>query len=58
MEFVEIYQDDVRDLLRAGDTQGAAQGPIVIRESPLRGTYCENAVYASWSCGVQACWLE
>ena len=41
VEFVEIYQDDVRDLLRAGDTP---RGPIVIRESPLRGPYCENIV--------------
>ena len=41
VEFVEIYQDDLRDLLRSGDTP---RGPIVIRESPLRGTYCENIV--------------
>lgn len=39
ISFVEIHQDDVRDLL--GDGENYA--PIHVRESPERGTYLENA---------------
>ena len=39
VSFIEIHQDDIRDLL--GD--GASYAPIQIRESPERGTYIENA---------------
>ena len=39
ISFIEIHQDDIRDLL--GDA--ASIGPIHVRESPERGTYIENA---------------
>ncbi len=39
ISFIEIHQDDIRDLL--GDA--ASVGPIHVRESPERGTYIENA---------------
>ena len=39
ISFVEIHQDDVRDLL--GDGENYA--PIHVRENPERGTYLENA---------------
>ena len=41
VEYVEIYADELRDLLRTTETPRA--GGIVIRESPARGTYIENA---------------
>jgi hypothetical protein len=39
ISFVEIHQDDIRDLLG----EGAGYTPIQVRESPERGTYLENA---------------
>ena len=39
ISFVEIHQDDVRDLLGDGENDA----PIHVRESSERGTYLENA---------------
>ncbi len=38
VSFIEIYQDDIRDLL--GDADSYL--PINVRESPDRGTFLEN----------------
>ena len=40
---MEIYQDDIRDLL--GDTESYL--PINVRESPDRGTFMENVQWVS-----------
>ena len=37
VSFVEIYQDDIRDLLGEGEGH-----PINVRESPERGTFLDN----------------
>ena len=46
MSFIEIYQDDIRDLLGESGGHGAAP---VLRESPDRGIYLENIQCASVS---------
>ena len=38
---MEVYADEIRDLLRLSDTPRASN--VVIRESPSRGTYTENS---------------
>ncbi|KAK9801369.1 hypothetical protein WJX73_001495 [Symbiochloris irregularis] len=42
VEYVEIYADEIRDLLRSSDTPRAGT-LVAIRESPARGTYIEGA---------------
>ena len=39
VSFIEIYQDDIRDLLGEG---GDGYVPISVRESPDRGTFLDN----------------
>lgn len=38
VSFIEIYQDDIRDLLGEADSYV----PVNVRESPDRGTFLEN----------------
>lgn len=41
VEYVEVYADELRDLLRLTDTPRG--GSLAIRESPARGTFVDGA---------------
>lgn len=48
MDFVEVYQDQVRDLLINPNEDGTTRMPAIdVRESPTQGIFLEGVRYAA-----------